>query len=265
MTMKKFILFIAVFHSFMLFSQEKVVKPTYTIIANNEIITKEKLTELGKQGFVKSMSKGVTQEDYKILIKRFGDKIGDKEFIIKIDLFTKQEKAEQQKKISSKDKVKHQNKNPNSELKLRVNDRAKGFTVQMINGEKINLYDLKGKVVLVNYWATWCASCLIELSEFPEKILTPFKDKDFVLIAISIGENKEKVVQKINSMKKYGVDFNVGIDPKKEIWNQYATGAIPKNFLIDRNGIIKYISIGNSEGNVDKLAVEIKKLLVENQ
>ena len=67
----------------------------------------------------------------------------------------------------------------------------------------------------------------------------------------------------MDKMKKYGVNFNVGIDPQKEIWNKYATGAIPKSFVIDKNGVIKYISIGNSEGNVDKLASEIKKLIAE--
>ena len=80
---------------------------------------------------------------------------------------------------------------------------------------------------------------------------------------MSIGENKEKVEKKMDKMKKYGVNFNVGIDPQKEIWDKYATGAIPKSFLIDQNGIIKYISIGNSEGNVDKLAKEIKILLAK--
>lgn len=133
----------------------------------------------------------------------------------------------------------------------------------MLDGKKINLSDLKGKVVLINYWATWCAPCLMEFAEFPEKILEPYKNEDFILIAISIGESKEKVEQKMHNMKKYGVDFNVGIDPKKEIWVKYATGAIPKSFLIDKNGIIKYISIGNADGNVDKLATEIRKLLEE--
>ncbi|EGV42832.1 TlpA family protein disulfide reductase [Bizionia argentinensis JUB59] len=133
----------------------------------------------------------------------------------------------------------------------------------MINGETIKLSDLKGKVVLVNYWATWCAPCLIEFAEFPEKILEPFKNKDFILIAISRGEEKERVQKKMSQLEKYGVNFNVGIDPDEKIWDQYATGALPKSFVIDQNGIIKYISIGNSEGNVDNLATEIKKLLVK--
>lgn len=209
------------------------------------------------------MNKGVTEEERNELAEKFGDKIGDREFVIKIDLLSEKEKAERQNKISLEDKEIPQAKNSNNELKLKINDTASEFTVEMINGKKINLSDLKGKVVLLNYWATWCAPCLMEFAEFPEKILEPFKDEDFILIAVSIGESKEKVEKKMDKMKKYGVDFNVGIDPKKEIWDEYATGAIPKSFLIDQNGIIKYISIGNAEGNVDKLAKEIKKLIAE--
>ena len=65
----------------------------------------------------------------------------------------------------------------------------------------------------------------------------------------------------MRQLKKYGIDFNVGYDTDAEIWNQYAQGSIPKNFLIDKNGVIQFVSIGNSEGNVDKIALEIKKLL----
>ena len=262
--MKKFIVLIFALYGFTLFAQDKVIKkPEYVIIANNEIITKEKLGELGKQGLIKRMNKGVTEEERNNLAEKFGNKIGDREFIIKIDLLTEKEKAERENKITSDNKEIPKVKNRNEELKLNINDNADEFTVEMINGKKINLSDLKGKVVLLNYWATWCAPCLMEFAEFPEKILEPFKDEDFILIAVSIGESKEKVEKKMDKMKKYGVDFNVGIDPQKEIWDKYATGAIPKSFLIDQNGIIKYISIGNTEGNVDKLAKEISKLLAE--
>lgn len=262
--MKKLIILILTLYGFTLFAQKKdIKKPEYVIIANNQIITKEKLEELGQQGLIKAMNKGVTEEKRNELAEKFGDKIGDREFVIIIDLLTEKEKAERQNKTTSENKEVSEVKNRNSELKLNINDTATNFTVEMINGEKINISDLKGKVVLLNYWATWCAPCLMEFAEFPEKILEPFKGKDFILIAVSIGESKEKVQKKMDKMKKYGVDFNVGIDTKKEIWDKYATGAIPKSFLIDQNGIIKYISIGNGEGNVDKLAKEVKILLAE--
>jgi len=262
--MKKLILLIFVLYGFTLFAQEKnIKKPEYVIIANNQIITKEKLGELGQQGLIKGMNKGVTEQKRNELVEMFGDKIGDREFLIIIDLLTEKEKAEHQNKTTVDNNEISALKNRDNQLKLNINNTATEFTVEMINGEKINLSDLKGKVVLLNYWATWCAPCLMEFAEFPEKILEPFKNKDFILIAVSIGENKEKVENKMDKMKKYGVDFNVGIDPKKEIWDKYATGAIPKSFLIDQNGIIRYISIGNADGNVDKLANEIKTLLAE--
>ena len=148
-----------------------------------------------------------------------------------------------------------------STLKLHVNDTAKDFTVQMINGETIKLSDLKGKVILLNFWATWCSPCMDEFQEIPYKILKPFKNSDFVFIPVSRGESKEKVQEKMLQLRGKGINFNVGIDPDKKIWNKYAIGFIPRNFLIDKNGVIKYISTGYSLNSVNKIATDIKKLL----
>ena len=84
---------------------------------------------------------------------------------------------------------------------------------------------------------------------------------DFVFLAISSGESREQVMKKVVKLRKDGINFNFGIDPDEKIWNNYATRLIPKNFLIDQNGIIKYVSTGNPEGNLDIIANEIEKLL----
>lgn len=258
--MKKILAIIFLLSSYFSEAQEAPFKkPEYIIIVKDSIVSKDRLNEYAQAGYVKAMNKGVSDDEMNALKQKFGSQVGDdKRFIIRISLLTEEEK----KLMDSAPKTAMQSKPVvNEGYILKANDRAADFTVEMLDGKKMTLADLKGKVVLLNFWATWCGPCMMEFHELPGEIIAPFKDKEFVFIPISRGETRETVAKTMSELEKKGISFNVGLDPDKKIWDKYGSSGIPKNFLIDQNGVIRYVSTGYSENSVQKLADEIKKLL----
>jgi len=118
---------------------------------------------------------------------------------------------------------------------------APDFTFPSMAGKMVNLSDYRGKVVLVNIWATWCASCVDEMPSM-EKLYQKLKGKDFDILAVSIDSLGAKVVAPF--MKKYKLTFPALIDSAGAIKMGYRTTGVPESFIIDKDGILVKKIIG---------------------
>ncbi|SNQ42566.1 TlpA family protein disulfide reductase [Cellulophaga lytica] len=244
---------------------KKIAKPKMIFIVEGKEVTEEYLLVLQKENKIKAMHNGVSKKEKKAIVKRFKERL-DNNFVMKIETFSDEEILANKKKqpVKSKSKrkeVKVAKKEAVSASKIKVGDTIAAFALEDINGDVLKREDLKGKVVLLNFWATWCVPCLREFYEIPEVILEPNTGKNFVFIPVSVGENRSTVVKKMTKLKDRGVDFNVYLDPKNEFYSTYRKQGIPLNYVLDKNGVVVYISVGYNEKNLNKLAAKIKQLV----
>ena len=144
------------------------------------------------------------------------------------------------------------------ETLVKVGDDVPEFVVEMFDGQKINIKDLKGKIVLINFWATWCPPCQEELKRVQKEIIDRFKGKDFVFLAISREESKEQVKK---FRERNGYTFPMGLDPERRIYSKFATASIPRNFIIDKKGKIVEIEIGYTKEAFSKMIEKLERLL----
>lgn len=243
---------------------KKVDKPELVYIVDGQEVSEAAIEELAKNKQIKAMRNGISKKEKREIIKKFKKRIHTS-FIASIDTYSDEEVAVRNKKLAAKKQEEQLeivvDKPKTIAPIVAVGDRPTNFVLESLDGDKLELADLKGKVVLLNFWATWCVPCIREFYEIPDKILTPNKGKDFVFIPVSVGETRGVVSRKMKELKEKGLDFPVYLDPKKELFANFENGGIPLNYVLDKEGKIVAVSIGYNEKRLKELAKKIKTLL----
>ena len=139
---------------------------------------------------------------------------------------------------------------------LKMGDAMPKFELKSSVYGDVKPADLKGKVVLVSLFATWCGPCQKELAEVQSTLWPKYKDnKDFVMLVIG-REHTDEQLQKYNERKKF--TFPLYPDPKREVFSLFAEKSIPRAYLFDKEGKLVYSSVGYTEEEFQKLMSTIE-------
>lgn len=134
---------------------------------------------------------------------------------------------------------------------------APDFTVKDLDGKDVKLSELKGSVVLVNFWATWCPPCREEIPSMM-KLNRAMNGKAFRMLAISIDEGGKDAVVKFFKGNR---DLPTYLDTDGKISQLYGTTGVPETFVVDKQGVIQKKIVGGMDWGSAEVAAYMDELL----
>ncbi len=141
-----------------------------------------------------------------------------------------------------------------------IGTKAINFTLKKFDGTKLTLSNLRGKVVLLDFWASWCAPCREELP-FLDLLNNRYGNKNFEVVAVNIDNNPEKAY---GFLKTLSVKLNPVWDEKKQVVSAYDVGTMPTTFIIDKEGWIRFVHSGFKAEQFVEYKKQIELLLHQN-
>ena len=128
------------------------------------------------------------------------------------------------------------------------------FKAKTLKGEEIDTSKFRGKVLLVNFWATWCPPCRNEMPLF-QKVYREYRDKGFEIVGVSTDSSMDAVKEFV---REYGITFPIVLD-EKDLSSKLRIAGLPTSFLIDRDGKVLRVRLGEYR----EIESDLKKLLVK--
>ncbi len=136
---------------------------------------------------------------------------------------------------------------------------APDFTLRSMGGPNLRLAEQRGRVVLVNFWATWCGPCRQEMPHL-NRLYQKYRSSGFQLLAVNVDDNAKNAA---DLASKLGVSFPVLFDTDKTVSKAYDLSSMPATVLIDRDGRVRYLHRGYRDGMEDTYDQQIRGLLKE--
>ena len=136
---------------------------------------------------------------------------------------------------------------------------APDFTLRSADGPAVRLQEQRGRVVMVNFWATWCGPCRQEMPHL-NRLYGKYRDAGFTLLGVNIDEDQGKAV---SLASRLGLQFPVLLDTDKKVSRLYDLSTMPSTVLIDRDGRVRYVHLGYREGYETTYDRQIRELLKE--
>ena len=136
---------------------------------------------------------------------------------------------------------------------------APDFTLKNVGGSNLRLSEFRGEVVMINFWASWCAPCRQEMPLLDE-LYTQYQPMGFTILGVNVEEDSTKARQ---LLKNIPVNFPVLFDNSSDVSKLYNVVAMPSTVLVDRDGNIRYLHQGYKPGYEESYQQQVRELIKE--